>query len=127
MDEKQPKVLLIEDNRIAQIAAKVNLAEVGCKVDLASTSREAILLAEEKEYDIIFMDIGLDEIEGFEITRIIKERKGKNSSTPIIALTAHGENLYKDRALEVGMNDFLIKPLAPENIKHIINKYFVKS
>ncbi len=118
----KPKILLVEDSDVGIMVAKLNFAALGCDVDIAKTSHDALDLATNK-YDLIFMDIGLDEMDGYEVTKKIRASIPKNKDTPIIALTAHSNEHAKDLCHAAGMNDFLQKPLTQENLKIILDKW----
>ncbi len=123
MNSKVLKVLLIEDFLIAQIAAKLNLTELCCQVDVAATGVEALQLTSKNSYDIILMDIGLADMDGYEITEKIRCQNGKNDHTTIIALTAHSEDNIIKHCKEVGMNDFVNKPLSIETARKVISDF----
>jgi two-component system aerobic respiration control sensor histidine kinase ArcB len=106
-------VLIVEDQPIAALAAKILLEQQGCKVEVAETGEIAIKLAKENQYDFIIMDIGLPDISGYEVTKAI--RTFEASHRPFITgLTGHIESEKKQHALEAGMNVFLTKPLTEE-------------
>lgn len=114
------KVLLVEDNLMAQMGAQMQLEKLGFSVDLAETGQQAIELAGKNSYFIIFMDIGLPDMKGFEATKIIK----KNCSHAfILALTAHEQDEeYQEAAKEAGLDGYLTKPITVE----LINKYLTQ-
>ena len=97
--------LLVEDNDLARMVAEVSLKKVNCKVDSVSTGEEAVQLALTKKYDIIFMDIGLGDTDGFQVTQTIRSESQFNKDTLIVALTAHLEESYREKAKAVGIND----------------------
>lgn len=113
------KVLLVEDEKIPQIASTHILIECHCEVDIATTGLEALTIIMKNNYNIIFMDIGLKDIDGYEITKRIKKA---NYNVPIIALTAHNDKETEKSCLDAGMVDFLAKPLTMEKIQGIIRK-----
>lgn len=115
--------MLVENNKLAQLGAKINLTEMGCEVDIVSTGQEALSITAQKIYDIVFMDIGLDEMDGFEVTKLIRNQIGKNSKTPIVALTAHADIDFKEQASKAGMDDFIVKPISIKTAQEIIEKY----
>lgn len=120
-------VLVVEDIPIAQIAARFVLEQIsGIKIDIANNGAHALTLATQTQYDLIFMDIGLPDIDGFEVTKKLRSM-ANYTHTPIIALTAHDEDSYKKRAAEVGMNDFLEKPLTEEKSKAIFDHFILNS
>lgn len=120
MNEDKIKVLLVEDVQVAQVAAKSTLEQLNCVVDIAANGEQALKMAQEKEYQIIFMDLELPDIDGINVASQIRKSKGKNSNVPIVALTAHIENDYKDRCKEAGINDFMDKPLSSFFAQEII-------
>lgn len=116
-------VLVVEDTPIAQMVAKVQLTKLGCLVDLAPDGIIALEKAMLIPYDLILMDIGLGAgPDGFEVTSQIKMKSTVNKTTPIIAITAHGEAEYIEKALKVGMERYFNKPLTPDDAKNIIGE-----
>ena len=114
------KVLLVEDNIINQKVAKIMLTDLGCKVDIAKDGGTA-LHAVKKKYDIIFMDIGLPDINGYDVTTTIIKGKTKNKNTPIIAMTAHAYKRDNKKCLESGMKTVLTKPISYEQLKDVLD------
>ena len=94
---------------------------VGFEIDIAPNGQKAVGMAKEKEYDIVFMDIRMPIKTGFDATY---EIRNLGFSMPIIALTANVSELDRTKAMEVGMNDFLSKPVRVDNIKNILIKWF---
>jgi CheY-like chemotaxis protein len=123
---KEITVLLVEDNQIAMLSAKFTLQDAGCVVDVAASGKEALEKAAQHNYDLIFMDIGLEEgTDGFMVTEQIKSRGSLNEDTLVVALTAHtqDENLSK-RMKEVGIPRLITKPLQDhvDELIELINK-----
>ncbi|KTC65688.1 sensory histidine-kinase / response regulator (plasmid) [Legionella adelaidensis] len=124
----QFNILVVEDNLIAQKVAKSMLESFECKVDIAESGEKALELWKEKSYDLIFMDIGLPDMDGNEVARKIRlEEASKNTHIPIIALTAHAGDENKKRCIDAGMNAVLTKPLTAKNCSDILNTFAVKS
>ncbi|MCK4608211.1 MAG: response regulator [Gammaproteobacteria bacterium] len=116
-------ILLVEDNELAQMIAATMLEEdLNIKVDVASTGKEALKHASSNKYDLILMDIGLPDTNGYMVTRKIRAGKNKNALTPIVALTAHRIDTAGDDASDAGMNDFLTKPLNIEKTQKLLDK-----
>lgn len=114
-------VLVVEDTPIAQMVARVQLTKLGCLVDLAPDGIVAIEKAMITPYDLILMDIGLGSgPDGFEVTTQIKENCCINKTTPIIAITAHGEPEYVERAFKIGIKKYFNKPFTPTDAKEIV-------
>jgi PAS domain S-box-containing protein len=121
------RLLLVEDNRINQQVVCGILAKLGINnVDVAEHGVEALAMMG-KRYDLILMDIQMPVMDGIETTKRIRtELNGNNSSDlPIVALTAHALKSDLERCLEAGMNDFITKPLLPEILEKILQKWLV--
>jgi signal transduction histidine kinase/CheY-like chemotaxis protein len=116
-------VLVAEDNRVNQRLARHLLERFGCSVDIASNGREAIELASSVSYDVIFMDCLMPELDGFEATMEIRRRQLKTGRRPIIALTANAMQGDRERCLEAGMDDYLAKPIRPEDFSRMLERF----
>ncbi|MCE3043554.1 response regulator [Legionella sp. 16cNR16C] len=115
------RVLVVEDNIIAQHAAKSLLTKLQCTVDIAENGIKALELWKTQHYDLILMDIGLPDIDGYEVTHAIRVHElTKKTHTPIIALTAHAGDENKKRCIDAGMNAVLTKPLTAKNCSDIV-------
>lgn len=124
MSEQNIRVLLVEDNRIAQLAVRLNLQQLKCTVDIAATGEEAVNFASENVYDLILMDIGLiGDLDGFAVSKLIRQQCQKNIETPIIALTAHAGEDYRKLSVEAGMNGYLVKPLSSQNLQNVLLQF----
>ena len=103
-------VLLVEDNPINQRVATEMLTRAGIRVDSAENGLAAISAIKKNSYDAVLMDVQMPEMDGLEVTRIIRSELNMQE-LPIIALTAHTMTGDKDRCLDAGMNDYLPKPI----------------
>ncbi|KTD56218.1 sensory histidine-kinase / response regulator [Legionella shakespearei DSM 23087] len=122
--EYRHQVLVVEDNIIAQTVAKSILTQSGCHVDIASNGQEALSLWRSKQYELIFMDIGLPDLDGYQVTHHIRVHEiSQNCHIPIIALTAHVGEENKQRCIEAGMNAVLSKPLSKKSCDEILNSF----
>ena len=120
--ETAPHILIVEDTMVAQVVLKIQMTKQGCTVDIASDGKSAIEKGLTTHYDLILMDIGLgDGPNGFEVTAEIKKQNQINTLTPIMAVTAHGEPEFNDKALAVGMVGYFNKPFTPEDAKKIMD------
>lgn len=114
------KALLVEDSKINQIVAKKSLEKYSFDVDLAENGVVAIEMYEKSKYDIIFMDLQMPIMNGFEASKHIRKT---NKSIPIISLSA-SEILRKDElSLEAGINENISKPIENKILEGIISKY----
>src|SRR5438876_485337 len=109
------RVLLAEDNPVNQQVAVAMLVKRGHEVHVASNGREALHAVEERDYDVVLMDIQMPEMDGFEATHAIRALpKGKD--LPIIGLTAHALSGERERCLSHGMTDYLAKPFKAHEL-----------
>ena len=127
MDSKQDitisRTLIVEDNIINQKVLNKLLEKINIKSDIANNGKEAVLLYQENDYDMIFMDLHMPEMDGFEATAKIKSSlKYQKLSTPIIAVTASAFDEDKVKALSNGMDDFITKPIVLKNLEETIIK-----
>ena len=120
------KLLLVEDNLIAQKVAEMILTSLGCELQLAIDGESAIKMfqASKNSYDFIFMDLGLPGISGIDTTKEIRKLEINTVPVPIVALTANYDNSAAAICFAAGMNDFLLKPLDKEKAKAILDKFF---
>ncbi|WP_412757027.1 PAS domain-containing protein [Legionella bozemanae] len=118
------RILLVEDNTIAQTIAKEMLNQCNCHIDVAADGQSALQFWKKNKYDLIFMDIGLPDMDGYQVTHHIRVQEiAKNHHTPIIALTAHVGEENKQRCIESGINAVLSKPLTQKNCCDILNSF----
>jgi CheY-like chemotaxis protein/HPt (histidine-containing phosphotransfer) domain-containing protein len=114
----------VEDNPVNLVVSQRMLEVLGCSVDTASNGREAVAAWSKNRYDIVAMDCQMPEMDGYEATRIIREREQSSGSlppqTPIFALTAHAMQGDRERCLEAGMNDYLSKPFTLEQLQEVL-------
>lgn len=108
-------VLLAEDNATNQIVVSHALKRAGCDIDIANNGKEAVMAAQNRDYDCILMDISMPEMDGIEATQHIKDGS-RNAATPIIALTAYSLRGDRERFIASGMSDFLSKPVEKEDL-----------
>jgi PAS domain S-box-containing protein len=109
------KVLLVEDNPTNQLVAKGMLKDMGLEVDLAINGLEAISKSKLMNYDVILMDIQMPDMDGIQATRKIRAL-ADGGDVPIIAMTAAAMTSDRLACHEVGMNDFISKPIDVENL-----------
>lgn len=117
-------ILLAEDNPVNQRLATIMLNKAGYQVETANNGKEAAdkFIAAPESYDMIFMDIQMPEMDGYQATRLIREKGFKD--IPIIALTANAMQGDKEKCLATGMNGYITKPLKKEAILEVIKNLF---
>lgn len=114
-----PNVLIVDDNVVNQVIMLKFLAKLNIKADVASNGKEALKKVQQQDFDLIFMDIQMPEMDGLTATQQI--RKMPLAKQPyIVALTANAFENDRERSLKIGMNDFLSKPFLFEHIKNKI-------
>ena len=124
VDQLGLKILLVEDNKTNQILAKTRLQRWDCTVDIANNGIEGVKKVQDKKYDIILMDIQMPIMDGYEAAKIIKnDLSEKTAQIPIIAMTAYTSKQDIQRALDVGMNDYIFKPFKPDHLFELLLKY----
>jgi len=116
-------VLVAEDVELNQYLARHIMESWGFDVDIAVNGREALEKVQEKEYDLVLMDIQMPEMDGMEATRHIRALKNEvKSNIPIVALTANALKGDSEKYLAVGMNDYLSKPFDESRLFLVIAK-----
>ena len=117
-------VLLVEDSAINQEVAQAMLENFGCEVQVAQNGREAVAAVRGGRFDLILMDCQMQEMDGFEATRAIREREAASAATaariPIIALTANAMGSDRARCLAAGMDDYLAKPFTEQQLWSVL-------
>ncbi len=108
-ETRKVKVLVAEDVLLNQLLIKIIIADFGFDMDIAANGKIAIELLQKNKYDIILMDLQMPEMNGFEATTYI--RKHISTQIPIIALTADVTTMDLDKCIEIGMNDYISKPI----------------
>ena len=109
MSENQKKVLVIEDNKDLSHILAVNIEELGCVVDSADDGIKGLRKAETNIYDLIILDLMLPGLNGLEICKTIR---GKGLTVPVLILTAKSSEMDRVLGLELGADDYVIKPFS---------------
>jgi len=117
------EVLLVEDNEFNQLVASELLRDVaGMTVRVASNGRQALAHLHESRPDVILMDVQMPEMDGYEVTRLIRAERAW-SEIPIVAMTAHALARDRERCLQAGMNDHVTKPFDPKELFRVLLKW----
>lgn len=117
----QTRALIVEDNLLNVTVLKLNLKSMGMDCDVAENGSIGVDMATDHDYDVIFMDIHMPLMDGFEATRQIRLFDTK---TPIIALTANVSPESKEKAMELGFDEYMTKPLDTTLLKLTLARYF---
>jgi CheY-like chemotaxis protein/HPt (histidine-containing phosphotransfer) domain-containing protein len=128
------RVLLCDDNVINQKVAVRLLHQMGYRADLAANGIEALAALDRQPYDLIFMDVMMPEMGGFEATRFIRERQQQRSqfanykpSIIIVAMTANAMQGDREKCLAAGMDDYIAKPVRLEDIRTMVERWGAKA
>ena len=116
------RILLVDDNLFNRQVAGELLEQAGMVVEIAPDGFSALELAENNDYDLVFMDIQMPDLDGLEVTRRIRERHGA-ADLPIVAMTAHALSEDRQKSLAAGMNDHMTKPIDPEELLALLIKW----
>jgi signal transduction histidine kinase/CheY-like chemotaxis protein len=121
------RILVAEDNTINQKIALRILEKAGYRADAVANGKEVLISLENTPYNLVLMDIQMPEMDGLEATNAIRNKeKESGSHLPIIAMTAHVLKGDKEHFIEVGMDDYLSKPIHPELLIKTIDKWVKK-
>lgn len=113
-------ILVAEDHFVNQQLFKTILEKRGYETILAGNGREAVELSAEHDVDLVFMDVHMPEMNGYEATRTLRER---GFEVPIVAVTANVTKGEKDRCIEAGMNDYLAKPFKSHDLTPLLHRW----
>ncbi len=117
------RVLVAEDNLINQKVVCYMLEKNGHQVTSVHNGQEALEALEKSLFDVILMDVQMPKMDGFEATDAIRKKELESGShIPIVALTAHAMKGDRERCLEAGMDDYVSKPIKPEELFATINR-----
>jgi signal transduction histidine kinase/CheY-like chemotaxis protein len=117
------RIMLAEDNTVNAMVGKFQIEKLGCEVKVVPNGKVAVQEAASAHWDLIFMDLDMPEMDGFEATRQIREQESLTSHVPILALTANAFAEERERCLQAGMDDFLTKPLPANAIRAALEKW----
>jgi PAS domain S-box-containing protein len=117
------RVLLAEDNAVNQRIGVRLLEKCSCRVDLAANGREAVEMANRFPYDLIFMDCGMPEMDGYQATRAIRASEHNGTRIPIVALTAHAIAGTREECLASGMDDYVPKPVSLDAVEQALLRW----
>ncbi|WP_133127957.1 response regulator [Legionella nagasakiensis] len=121
---EEPHVLMVEDNFIAQKVEEALLTALHCHVDIADSGDKALKLFGPGKYDIVFMDIGLEDTSGYMVAKKFRQMEENTKfHVPIIALTSYQADVVKYDCNDYFMDGVLTKPLTSEQAKQIIQHF----
>ncbi len=120
------RILLAEDNITNQKVALGILKNLGYHADAVASGKEAVKAVETLPYDLVFMDVQMPEMDGLEATRKIRKRE-RSERIPIVAMTAHAMAEHRQQCLEAGMDDYVSKPVNPQQLVEVIERQLSRS
>lgn len=116
------RALLVEDNEFNQQVATELLESAGLSVSLAIHGKQALQILASETFDIVIMDVQMPVMDGLETTRRIRGMPGFGQ-LPVIAVTAHAMAQDRQRCLDAGMNDYISKPIDPEELRQLLVRW----
>ncbi|NNG00955.1 MAG: response regulator [Desulfobacteraceae bacterium] len=118
------RLLVVEDNPVNQKVAILLLKKMGYYATVAANGLDAVQELTQNTYDLVLMDIQMPEMDGIEATRIIRQSPNVlNKAIPIVAMTANALKKDQEECVAAGMNDFIPKPIRPEKLKDMVEKW----
>jgi len=121
--EQSLRILVVEDNPVNQLVIHDMLLTLNHRPQVVSDGREALHIMVSNAFDLVFMDIQLPELDGFEVTREIRRQEPPGVRVPIIALTAHALEGDRERCVAAGMDDYLSKPITEEQLIAALSRW----
>lgn len=124
---KNVHILVAEDNQINQMVAVKMLQKMGYKPQAVGNGHEVIKAVLDRKFDLILMDCQMPELDGYETTKALRQLSQDNlRNLPVIAMTANAVAGDKEKCLAAGMNDYIAKPVGPEVLFAVIEKWLAK-
>jgi len=119
------RILVVDDNHNNLEFASLLLKKLGFNCSLAGSGKEALQILKEVQYDILFVDIQMPNMNGYEVTRKIRDKQLKKGQPPIVivAMTAGALAEERNRALQSGMDGFIAKPVMIKDMKDILERF----
>ena len=129
--QERPRLLLlvVEDNRVNQVVALGILENLGYAADVAVDGKDALCALARKPYDLVLMDCQMPGMDGYEATRMIRQRDTavRNHDIPIVAVTANAVAGDRELCMAAGMNDYISKPFRADLLEQTIEKWTARS
>ena len=117
------RVLVVDDNHVNQRVAGRMLERLGCQVSMAADGREAVEMVRTFQYDLVFMDCQMPEMDGYAATVQIRKNENGIGHIPIVAMTAHAMTGDRESCLQSGMDDYLTKPLRVDDLQSALDRW----
>ena len=117
------RLLVAEDNLVNQKVAMRILEKAGHRVDVANNGIEAVAALKNTSYDMIFMDIQMPEMDGYEATAQIRKMAPEYRELPVIAMTANAMKGDREKCIAAGMDDYISKPVKPKGLMEMVQRW----
>ena len=115
------RVLVVEDNPVSQMVAGLLLERLNCRVDTASNGVEALRMLEILPYDLVLMDCQMPDMDGYQATAAIRQRRGPMRRIPVVAVTAHATQEAQRLCQDAGMDDYISKPVKRDDLVRVLD------
>lgn len=116
-------VLVVDDCHINRTILKRQLEPMGYQVQVARSGKDALEQLSDSQVDLVFMDCQMPEMDGYEATRLLRQREGQELQTVVVAMTANTEPEHRARCLAAGMNDYLNKPVSRQTLLRTLEQW----
>jgi CheY-like chemotaxis protein len=116
------RILLAEDNVEMQRAAVEVISQLGCEVDCVADGAEAVRRIQGSRYDAVLMDCQMPRMDGFEAASLIRAEEGPDRRIPVVGLVIDGGERRRNRCMNAGMDDILIKPLGAAGLRASLDR-----
>lgn len=124
---KTLNILLAEDNAVNQKLATRMLEKRGHKVAVVANGKEALAALDNDTYDLVFMDMQMPEMDGFEATALLRQQESSTGKhQPIVAMTALAMNGDRERCIAAGMDSYISKPIRPQELDDVLDTYLTQ-
>jgi two-component system, sensor histidine kinase and response regulator len=125
-EKEMHRLLVVEDDQINRMVIVGMLEKMGYKVDVASNGKEALELVQQGDFNLVFMDCLMPEMDGFEATkkiRIIEIEEEQGNHLPIVAFTAKAMKGDREQCIDAGMDDYLSKPVRSDDLQKALDRF----
>jgi PAS domain S-box-containing protein len=127
LKKQNVRILLAEDNIVNQKVATKFIGKLGYNVDVVSNGKEAVAALSREKYDMVFMDCQMPEMDGYDASGMIRNADSPvlDHLVPIIAMTANAMKGDREKCIKAGMNDYLAKPIKPQHLSDMLDKWIM--
>ena len=121
--EKIPHILVVDDSPLNLKTVCLLLERIGCQASDAANAEQALQLLQEQQIDLVLMDCMMPDMDGYEATRRIRSG-GSNRAVPVVAISARIDPACRALCREVGMDDFIEKPINRQRLVSVLKRWF---